>query len=76
MVAGVVCGYVLSSTGDGVALESDFGAAETVICQAACINHGAYWRAKNYCKRTGTQCKLVKKSGHRLDSPQPQAHDG
>jgi len=30
-----------------------------VICQAGCISHGAYWRVKEHCKRTGKRCVFV-----------------
>jgi hypothetical protein len=34
-------------------------AADVVICQVACISHGAYWRVKEHCKRTGKPCLFV-----------------
>jgi hypothetical protein len=42
-------------------LESSLAAADLVICQAGCISHGAYWRVKDHCKRTGKQCVFVDK---------------
>ncbi|WP_051241628.1 DUF2325 domain-containing protein [Azohydromonas australica] len=47
---------------DGSAqLESSLAAADLVICQTGCISHGAYWRVKDHCKRTGKQCVFVDK---------------
>ncbi len=40
-------------------LEATLAAADLVICQAGCISHGAYWRVKDYCKRTGTPCVFL-----------------
>lgn len=40
-------------------LSRQLHAAEVVICQVGCISHGAYWRVKNHCKRTGTLCLFV-----------------
>lgn len=42
-------------------LESSLAAADLVICQTGCISHHAYWRVKDYCKRTGKQCVFVEK---------------
>lgn len=42
-------------------LESSLAAADLVICQTGCISHDAYWRIKDYCKRTGKQCMFVEK---------------
>ncbi|MGE0312833.1 MAG: DUF2325 domain-containing protein [Lautropia sp.] len=45
---------------DGIArLDSTLAAADLVICQAGCISHGAYWRLKDHCKRTGKPCVFV-----------------
>lgn len=41
------------------ALDADLAAADLVICQTGCISHNAYWRVKDYCKRTGTRCVFV-----------------
>ena len=38
---------------DVAALEAGLVAADLVICQTGCISHSAYWRVKDYCKRTG-----------------------
>jgi hypothetical protein len=47
---------------DGAAqLESSLAAADLVICQTGCISHGAYWRVKEHCKRTGKRCVFVDK---------------
>jgi len=32
-----------------------------VICQTGCVSHGAYWRVKDHCKRTGKRCVFVEK---------------
>lgn len=37
-------------------LDASLAAADLVICQAGCVSHGAYWRVKDHCKRTGKQC--------------------
>lgn len=42
-------------------LESSLAAADLVICQTGCINHGAYWRVKDHCKRHGKRCVFVDK---------------
>lgn len=45
---------------DNVArLESSMAQADLVICQTGCISHSAYWRVKDYCKRTGKRCVFV-----------------
>ena len=41
------------------ALDSVLAAADLVICQSGCISHNAYWRVKDFCKRTGKQCVFV-----------------
>jgi hypothetical protein len=40
-------------------LEASLVAADLVICQTACISHNAYWRVKEFCKRTGKRCVFV-----------------
>lgn len=40
-------------------LETSLAAADLVICQTGCISHNAYWRVKDFCKRTGKQCVFV-----------------
>lgn len=42
-------------------LEASLVAADLVICQTGCISHGAYWRVKDHCKRTGKRCVFVDK---------------
>jgi hypothetical protein len=44
-------------------IDSSLAAADLVVCQAGCISHNAYWRVKEQCKRTGTQCVFVKSAG-------------
>lgn len=41
------------------ALDASLAAADLVICQTGCISHNAYWRVKDFCKRTGKQCVFV-----------------
>lgn len=41
------------------ALDSSLAAADLVICQTGCISHNAYWRVKDFCKRTAKQCVFV-----------------
>ena len=40
-------------------LNASLAAADLVICQTACISHNAYWRVKDFCKRTGKRCVFV-----------------
>jgi hypothetical protein len=40
-------------------LSSSLAAADLVICQTGCISHSAYWRVKDYCKRTGKRCVFI-----------------
>lgn len=40
-------------------LGNQLQAADVVICQVSCISHGAYWRVKEHCKRTGKPCLFV-----------------
>jgi hypothetical protein len=40
-------------------LGNQLQAADVVICQVACISHGAYWRVKEHCKHTGKPCLFV-----------------
>lgn len=40
-------------------LDHSLAAADLVICQTACISHNAYWRVKEFCKRTGKRCVFV-----------------
>ena len=42
-------------------LDASLAAADLVICQTGCVSHGAYWRVKDHCKRTGKQCVFVEK---------------
>lgn len=44
-------------------LDATLAAADLVICQTGCISHGAYWRVKAHCKRTGKQCVFVENTG-------------
>lgn len=40
-------------------LDASLAAADLVICQTGCISHNAYWKVKDFCKRTGKQCVFV-----------------
>lgn len=40
-------------------LDATLAAADLVVCQTGCISHGAYWRVKAHCKRTGKPCLFV-----------------
>lgn len=40
-------------------LDASLAAADLVICQTGCISHNAYWRVKEFCKRTGKRCVFV-----------------
>jgi hypothetical protein len=40
-------------------LDANLAAADLVICQTGCVSHGAYWRVKDHCKRTGKRCVFV-----------------
>ncbi|APW42569.1 DUF2325 domain-containing protein [Rhodoferax saidenbachensis] len=40
-------------------LDANLAAADLVICQTGCISHNAYWRVKDFCKRTGKRCVFV-----------------
>lgn len=40
-------------------LDNGLAAADLVICQTGCISHQAYWRVKDFCKRTGKRCLYV-----------------
>jgi hypothetical protein len=44
-------------------LDATLAAAGLVICQTGCISHNAYWRVKDYGKRTGKQCVFVENPG-------------
>ena len=43
------------------------GRGRPVICQTGCVSHGAYWRVRDHCTRTGKECVLVDR---------PEALDG
>jgi hypothetical protein len=47
-------------------LEASIAAADLVICQTGCIAHSAYWRVKDFCKRTGKPCLFI-------DNPSPSS---
>lgn len=52
---------------DADTLEASLVAADLVICQTGCVSHGAYWRVRDHCSRTGKECVLVDR---------PEALDG
>lgn len=45
-------------------LDATLAAADLVICQTACVSHNAYWRVKDYCKRTGKRCIFLDTPSH------------
>ena len=64
VVLGVVAGYsmlgstyLIIKTKDDI--QASLAAADLVICQTGCISHNAYWRVKDFCKRTGKRCVFV-----------------
>lgn len=61
MAGGRYLGHSGGDDSDGAALEASLVAADLVICQTGCVSHGAYWRVKDHCSRTGKQCVLVDK---------------
>lgn len=40
-------------------LDAALSTADLVICQTGCISHNAYWRVKDFCRRTGKRCVFV-----------------
>lgn len=44
-------------------LEATLASADAVVCQAGCVSHAAYWKLKDYCKRTNKPCIYLKSSG-------------
>lgn len=61
MAGGRYLGHCGGEGADGDTLEASLVAADLVICQTGCVSHGAYWRVKDHCTRTGKQCVLVDK---------------
>lgn len=61
MAGGRYLGHCGGENTDGDTLEASLVAADLVICQTGCVSHGAYWRVKDHCTRTGKQCVLVDK---------------
>ncbi|MEN4920401.1 DUF2325 domain-containing protein [Achromobacter spanius] len=61
MAGGRYLGHSGAEESNGDALEASLVAADLVICQTGCVSHGAYWRVKDHCTRTGKQCVLVDK---------------
>lgn len=47
-------------------LDARLAAADVVVCQTGCMSHGAMWRVKDHCRRTGKRCLFV-------DTPGPMA---
>lgn len=60
-------------------LEASLVAADLVICQTGCLSHGAYWRVKDHCRRTGKTCVLVAQPDAvrivRIDNAQASTQD-
>lgn len=44
-------------------IEATLASADAVVCQAGCVSHAAYWKLKEYCKRTNKPCVYLKRSG-------------
>jgi hypothetical protein len=42
-------------------LDRQLGAADLVVCQAACLNHEAYRRVKGHCRRADKTCLFVER---------------
>lgn len=61
LAGGRYLGHSGEGDADGATLEASLVAADLVICQTGCVSHGAYWRVKDHCTRTGKQCVLVDK---------------
>ncbi|WP_447577857.1 DUF2325 domain-containing protein [Achromobacter kerstersii] len=61
MAGGRYLGHSGGDDLDGATLEASLVQADLVICQTGCVSHGAYWRVKDHCTRTGKQCVLVDK---------------
>jgi hypothetical protein len=61
LAGGRYLGHSGQGDADGATLEASLIAADLVICQTGCVSHGAYWRVKDHCARTGKQCVLVDK---------------
>lgn len=59
MAGGRYLGHTGGDDRGGATLEASLVAADLVICQTGCVSHGAYWRVKDHCTRTGKQCVLV-----------------
>ena len=44
-------------------LDAQLAAADLVVCQSGCLNHNAYARVKEHCKRSGKPCVYLDKPG-------------
>jgi len=44
-------------------LEAQLAAADLVLCQSGCLNHNAYNRVKEHCRRSGKPCVYLDKPG-------------
>jgi len=44
-------------------LDALLAAADLVLCQSGCLNHNAYSRVKDHCKRSGKPCVYLDKPG-------------
>ena len=44
-------------------LDAQLAAADLVFCQTGCLNHNAYARVKEHCKRSGKPCVYLDKPG-------------
>ncbi|WMD22009.1 DUF2325 domain-containing protein [Achromobacter seleniivolatilans] len=61
LAGGRYLGHSGGEEAGGATLEDSLVEADLVICQTGCVSHGAYWRVKDHCTRTGKQCVLVDK---------------
>lgn len=44
-------------------IDAAIASADAVVCQSACVSHGAYWRLKEACKKLGKPCVFVQSPG-------------
>ena len=44
-------------------LDAQLASADLVLCQSGCLNHNAYSRVKDHCKRSGKPCVYLDKPG-------------
>ena len=44
-------------------VDAQLAAADLVVCQSGCVNHNAYRRVKEHCKRSRKPCVYLDKPG-------------